>query len=547
MSRTSIALASSVLVAAWATAMSLPSKLVPVTPSWTPSRPVVAGAFHVHTSRSDGSGSIEEVARAASGAKLAFVVLTDHGDGTRPPLTPVYRSGVLVIDGVEISTTDGHYAAAGLAQSPYPLGGEGRDVSDDVRRLGGFGVAAHGESPHAEGQWRDWDAPIDGLEWLNLDASWRNAPAITLARGLLTYWLRPAETLASTVMPGTAILARFDRLAARQRMVALASADAHGHALASYEACFRTLSIRVELEEALSGDAVADASAILRALARGHHYTAVDGLAVAPAFEFTARQGHTSAGEGDVLAAGQQVTFESRVVAPPGAVSSLLHDGVVVYRTESPAWRFETEGNAGAYRVEVSLTTSAGSTPRPWIVSNPMYVGGDDRWLSRAASAEANASVPVAALDVPLAWQAEHDGTSQATVDHVENGVRLRYALGPGAPTNQYAAAAATAPRDLTRFRGIRLTARADRPLRVSVQLRADRLAGAPCWQRSLYLDSSERTYSIAFDDMRPVRPADAARVPLTSIDSLLVLSGLLNGTPASAAEVNVTEFRFEP
>ena len=546
MSRTSIALASSVLVAAWATAMSLPSKLVPVTPSWTPSRPVVAGAFHVHTSRSDGSGSIEEIARAASRAKLAFIVLTDHGDGTRPPLTPVYRSGVLVIDGVEISTTDGHYAAAGLAQSPYPLAGEGRDVADDVRRLGGFGVAAHGESPRAEGQWRDWDAPIDGLEWLNLDASWRDAPAMTLARGLLTYWLRPAETLASTVTPPTATLARLDRLAARHRVIALASADAHGYALASYDACFGTISTRVELEQSLTGDAVADAGALVRALARGHHYTAVDGLAVAPAFEFTARQGHTSAGEGDVLPAGQHVTFESRVVAPPGAVSSLLHDGVVIYRTESSSWHFDTEGNAGAYRVEVSPAVNAGSTPRPWIVSNPVYVGGGERGPSRAAFPEATAPVSAAAPDVPLAWQAEHDGRSQASVDRIEAGVRLRYTLAPGAPTNQYAAAAASAPHDLTRFRGIRLTARADRPLRISVQLRADRRAGAPCWQRSLYLDTSARTYSIAFDDMRPVRLADAARVPLTSIGSLLVLAGLLNGTPASAAEVTVTDFRFE-
>src|SRR6476659_9612524 len=107
MSRTAIVLASAALVVACAAAISLPSRPAPgATPSWVPSRPVVAGAFHVHTSRSDGSGSIEEIARAASRAKLAFIVLTDHGDGTRPPLTPVYRSGVVVIDGVEISTTD---------------------------------------------------------------------------------------------------------------------------------------------------------------------------------------------------------------------------------------------------------------------------------------------------------------------------------------------------------------------------------------------------------------------------------------------------------
>ena len=346
----------------------------------------------------------------------------------------------------------------------------------------------------------------------------------------------------------TATLARLDRLAARHRVVALASADAHGYALASYDACFRTLSTRVELEQALTGDAVADAAAILFALSREVITTArLTGLRLRRRSSSPLGRAAHQRARAISLPAGQHVTFESRVAAPPGAVSSLLHDGVVVYRTESSSWHFDTEGNAGAYRVEVSLAASPGLTPRPWIVSNPIYVGGGDRGPSRAASPAANRAVPAAALQLPLAWQAEHDGTSQARVDRVETGVLLRYALGPGAPTNQYAAAAASAPHDLTRFRGIRLIARADRPLRISVQLRADRLAGTPCWQRSLYLDTSERTYSIAFDDMRPVRLADAARVPLTSIGSLLVLAGLLNGTPASAAEVNVTDFRFEP
>ncbi len=491
------------------------------------------------------------MARAAASAKLGFIVLTDHGDGTRPPLPPVYRFGVLVIDGVEISTTDGHYAAVGLARSPYPLAGEGRDVAEDVRRLGGFGVAAHGESPRSDGQWRDWDAPIDGLEWLNLDAGWREAPAFTIARGLLTYWLRPPETLASMVARPGATLDRLDRLAARQRTVVLASADAHGHALASYEACFRTLSTRVELAQPLTGDAVADAGEIVRALASGRHYTAVDALAAAPAFEFIAHQGRTSAGEGEVVSAGAPVTFESRVVSPPGAVSSLLRDGLVVHHTERTSWRFETDGRAAVYRVEVSLAAAgAHRSPLPWIVSNPIYVVGDDRLappsaLSGAAVREAARSAM--AVRPPLAWQAEHDGTSLVTVDRIEPGVRLRYALGPGAPTNQYAAAAASVPPDLARFRSIQLTARADRPLRVSVQLRADRLPGAPSWQRSLYLDPSERTRSIPFDDMRPVRRADAARVPLSSIDSLLILVGLMNSSPASSAEVDVTEFGFEP
>ena len=71
----------------------------------------VSGAYHVHTSRSDGSGDKDHVAAAAARAGLQFVILTDHGDATRPPDPPVYLHGVLCIDAVEISTDGGHYVA----------------------------------------------------------------------------------------------------------------------------------------------------------------------------------------------------------------------------------------------------------------------------------------------------------------------------------------------------------------------------------------------------------------------------------------------------
>jgi len=45
----------------------------------------VAGAYHVHSARSDGSGTVDDIAAAAARAGLRFVLLTDHGNGTRVP------------------------------------------------------------------------------------------------------------------------------------------------------------------------------------------------------------------------------------------------------------------------------------------------------------------------------------------------------------------------------------------------------------------------------------------------------------------------------
>ncbi len=147
----------------------------------------VRGAVHVHTRRSDGSGTMDAVAAAAARAGLQFLVVTDHGDASRNPERPAYRSGVLCIDAVEISTQAGHLVALGLPTAPYPLGGEPRDVIEDVRRLGGFAIVAHPVSDKESSQWMDWTAPFGGLEWLNGDSEWRDESPAVLGRTLLTY------------------------------------------------------------------------------------------------------------------------------------------------------------------------------------------------------------------------------------------------------------------------------------------------------------------------------------------------------------------------
>src|SRR5689334_21302421 len=164
-----MALATAALVAAVVvfTLVELPSQSFELESSWSDG--TVPGVLHIHTNRSDGLSTPDEVAAAAARAGLKFIVFTDHGDGTRQPDPPTYRSGVLCLDGVEISTSGGHYIAIDMPRSPYPLAGEPRDVVEDVRRMGGFGIVAHPDSPKGELRWSDWTLPFDGIELLNLD------------------------------------------------------------------------------------------------------------------------------------------------------------------------------------------------------------------------------------------------------------------------------------------------------------------------------------------------------------------------------------------
>src|SRR5689334_7533921 len=211
----------------------------------------VAGILHVHTSRSDGRSAPEAVAEAAARAGLKFIVFTDHGDATRTPDPPVYRSGVLCLDAVEISTEDGHYLALDMPPAPYPLGGDARGVVEDVKRLGGFGVVAHPNSPKPDLRWDEWNAPFDGIEWLNPDTSWRlkvRTPGWRARWGIVTalagYLFRSPETIAR-LMAGSELDAAPWLAAARQRrVVVLAGADAHARlALTSAEPRSREVSL----------------------------------------------------------------------------------------------------------------------------------------------------------------------------------------------------------------------------------------------------------------------------------------------------------------
>src|ERR1700738_5100550 len=168
-----LAVATAVLLAAFVIAVGVaipPAHLRLANPSPDGS---VAGILHIHTNRSDGQSGPEAIAAAAAPAGLRFVVFTDHGDATRTPDPPEYRSGVLCLDGVEISTAGGHYIALDMPAAPYPLAGEPRDVVEDVRRLGGFGIAAHPDSPKAQLEWGGWTTTFDGIELLNPDTAWR--------------------------------------------------------------------------------------------------------------------------------------------------------------------------------------------------------------------------------------------------------------------------------------------------------------------------------------------------------------------------------------
>ncbi len=551
--------AAAVLAAAFFLALVLvPAPHADLPPAGHDSGTVIAGVFHVHTRRSDGSGSPDEIAAAAARAGLQFVIFSDHGDGTRVAAPPAYRSGVLCIDAVELSTAAGHYVALDLPRAPYPLRGEPRDVVEDVARLGGFGIVAHPASPNPRLRWGEWTPPLDGIEWLNGDSEWRDERGPLLLGALLAYPFRPAAALAGLLDRPEVPLQRWDELTRRRMVVGLAAADAHsrlgwseddGEArggamslhLPSYLASFREFANRAILLRPLSGDARADGRALLDAIRAGRVFAAIDAIGSPVTFDFTALTLFGPVPQGARVQARSAATLRVRVTAP-GATIVLLRNGAALVEHTGPELAYEAPAASGVYRVEVRLPNAPGRPPIPWIVSNPIYLE-PARWGSEAATPVAPASDSRGIQGGPWHVEAQRGSTGVVSQETPPDGpVRFSYTLAPGNRTGQYAALGIGVGDALSNRSRLAFRARSDAPMRISVQAR--RPAGER-WQRSVFLNTSSREIVIPYADMRAVEGVSAAFVP-REIDSLLFVVDTTNTAPGSSGAFEIEDLRIE-
>ena len=532
-----------------------------------PAANVSRGAYHIHTNRSDGSGSPDDVAAAAARAGLQFIILTDHGDGTRPPDPPSYRNGVLTIDAVELNTAAGHYAALGLPAAPYPLAGTPQAVIEDVKRLGGFGIATHPGSPRPSLRWSDWSAAIDGLEWINGDSEWRDEPRLPIVRALISYLFRAPESMGTLLDRPAAVLVQWDRLSATRRIFTLAGIDAHAWLgyrqdsdpatpamhlpLPGYEATFRTFSNHVVLDAPLSGDAAADANALLSAIRRGRVYSVVDALASPGGLVFTATSGRRTAAMGEDLQIDGDVQIRAAVTAPALTTIALIKNGERIHEVTDAALEINGGTEQAVYRVEAFVRNSPGGPPVPWIVSNPIYVGFT-REHARAAvdvppayripARSADASVESGAVDTSTLGVAPGDPRGRRSAGSAP--IAWSFALGPGTPRGQFAAIRVPITGGLASFERVRFRVSSPTPLRAWVQLRAP-VGNTERWGTTFYADHIERLVDLPLRSFLPIGVTSSEQPPLDRVDSLLFVVDTTNFVTGSKGSMLLSEIAF--
>jgi len=310
------------------------------------------GDLHLHTVHSDGQWLPEQLVAGARAAGLDFIVSTEHNTSSASGIWGRHATDdLLIVDGEEITTRNGHFVAAGLSAGTW-IDWRYRAVDEVISRFlrqihrdDGIAIAAHPYCPFVGCRWKFGYAGFDAVEvW--------NGP-----------WT-PDDEIA---------LAHWDALLVEHRgrngawLPAIGSSDSHREGQV----------IGLPQTVALANDLTR--TAVLAAVRAGRAYVAESS---AVSLELSASAGGRTAGIGERLraAAGDLVDVALTVAGAPGTTAVFFTDQGQVMERPVPAdgrVTWTTRPRVSAYvRAEVRRAPAIPGLPGPMVaLTNPVFLG----------------------------------------------------------------------------------------------------------------------------------------------------------------------------
>ncbi|MBI2420058.1 MAG: PHP domain-containing protein [Ignavibacteriales bacterium] len=344
----------------------------------------LVGAIHMHSSYSDGTGTIEEITKAAKEIGLDYIILTDHNTlrAKNEGAEKFYGNSLLLV-GYEINDKENknHYLALRVNKT-YPTRMRAKEYVRKIKEDGGFGFTAHPHEKrssmkeHPPYPWTEWDCPeIHGIEIWNHMSEWMEN---LTEQNKYESFLHPLKTVSA---PPMETLAMWDELNKQRKVVAIGGVDAHAHKVNvlglfevevfPYKVLFKSIRTHIltgsNYEVRNTPEGVDSASKIiLHALEQGNCFVANDNVHDATGFRFFADQNGICSMMGSTVTFIPEMTLQA--ISPvEGSVTKLLLNGKIIAVSEQKNSMF-TIHEPGAYRVEVLLHKKA------WIFSNHIHV-----------------------------------------------------------------------------------------------------------------------------------------------------------------------------
>lgn len=341
------------------------------------------GAVHMHSTFSDGTGEVPDIAKFADEVGLDFILLTDHN--TLRALQEGYEKwygNTLLLVGCEINDKDNknHYLAFGIDEA-FTTRTPAKKYVAKVKELGGIGFLAHPHEKrkhkeHPAYPWTEWDTEeFNGIEIWNHMSEWvENLTEENKYRS----FLHPLRTI---IAPPKETLKVWDELNQRRKVVGIGGIDAHAHKynlvgfleveIFPYKVLFKSIRTHILIDNSIKkGKSTKDIETakwqIYNALKEGRCFVANDYISESKGFRYFAEYQNKKYQMGETIPDHKNIKLK---VFLPGVSAEirLLRNGHIVETNEGIDAEFIVN-KKGAYRIEVY------NDKRAWIFSNHIRV-----------------------------------------------------------------------------------------------------------------------------------------------------------------------------
>jgi hypothetical protein len=342
------------------------------------------GALHMHSTFSDGSGEVGEIAKAADEVGLDFVALTDHN--TLRALKENYEKwygNTLLLVGCEINDKENknHYLAFGI-EDTVSTRLSAREYVKLVKDKGGIGFIAHPHEKrthmkeHPPYPWVDWSIEdFDGIEIWNHMSEWMEN---LTEENKYQSFLHPLRTIDA---PQKDTIKIWDELNQKRKVVGIGGVDAHAHKynllgfleveIFPYKVLFKSIRTHILTnKEIVKGESQQEIDVakknIYNSLAAGNCFVANDYHGDSKGFRFFAESPNKFYQMGETISNENKTKFTVLLPVPKAKVR-LIKNGIPIDEVETDQAQFIC-GDKGAYRVEVHLNNKS------WIYSNHIRI-----------------------------------------------------------------------------------------------------------------------------------------------------------------------------
>ncbi len=337
----------------------------------------IVGVIHIHSSYSDGTKKIEEIAKIGEHAGLDFLMFSDHN--TLQPLQDGHqkfygKTAVLIGYEIQDVNDENHYLAFGLDKT-LDKGIDPSEYVSKVLEAGGLGIIAHPDEvrdalpKYPCFPWTRWDIDgYDGLEIWNHMSAWMES----LKRiNMLKMAIMPRRSLRG---PTDRVLKKWDEIVKSRPVAGIGSTDVHAHiyrkglirlTIFPYKVQFRAIRTHLLLDQPLKKNIISAKEQIFNAIRKCRIFVSNFRWGDARGFQFFARR------KNRIYRIGENVDFSKELTlimhSPKTADIRLIKDGRPVLTQEGSRFEIAVE-SPGIYRVELYMNKKG------WIYSNHIRI-----------------------------------------------------------------------------------------------------------------------------------------------------------------------------